>query len=218
MLKALLSFGASCGMCERHNVTITARSSRKVQNFLKPAELKRLDAALLDLIAEQPERIIGFSAIRLLLHTGMRKGEVLTLDWSMVDLENRVIHLAIDKASGENVGRDVMLTDAAAEVLRSLPKLKRGQWVFFGQRRDGHLVDLEYFWRTALARAGIRRVRIHDLRHSFAWRWRQAAAHVWRRCAGCAGRCRLPARPRALRMTHMRQAREASTQCRERWS
>jgi integrase len=168
LLKGLLSFGASRGLCDPDRITITARPSRKVQNFLKPAELKKLDAALVRLIKEHPSRVLGFAAIRLLLHSGMRKGEVLSLDWSAVDLDNRIVHLERDKASGENVGRDVYLSDAAVEILRSLPKLARGGWVFPGGRRDGHLVDLEYFFGTALARAKLKRVRIHDLRHSFA--------------------------------------------------
>ena len=70
-----------------------------------------------------------------------------------VDLDHRVIHLERDKASGENVGRDVLLSDAAVEVLRSLPRLARGGCVFFGRRREGHLIDLEYFWEQALKRA-----------------------------------------------------------------
>ena len=102
----------------------------------------------------------------------MRKGEVLSLDWSSVDLDHRVIHLERDKASGENAGRDVLLSDAACEVLRGLPRLARGGFVFFGKRRQGHLVDLEYFWEQALERAKLRHIRIHDLRHSYA------ASHV----------------------------------------
>ena len=62
----------------------------------------------------------------------------------MVDLDHRVIHLERDKASGEERGRDVVLSDAAVEVLRGLPRLARGGFVFFGRRRQGHLVDLEY--------------------------------------------------------------------------
>jgi integrase len=168
LLKGLLSFGASRGLCDPHRITITARPSRKVQNFLDPAELKRLDSALVQLIKQHPRRAVGFAAIRLLIHTGMRKGELLTLDWSSVDLENRVIHLERDKASGENKGRDVLLSDTAVEIFRSLPKLARGGWCFPGGRRDGHLIDLEYFFEAAIAKAKVKRVRIHDLRHSFA--------------------------------------------------
>jgi integrase len=168
LLKALIGFGASRGLCDPHRITLVGRSSRKLQNFLKPDELRRLDAALVALAAEQPHRILGFAALRLLLHTGMRKGEVLTLDWSRVDLDHRVLHLDRDKASGENVGRDVLLSHAAVEILRSLPRLARGGWVFPGGRREGHLKDLERFWPLALERAGLRRIRIHDLRHSYA--------------------------------------------------
>src|SRR5439155_24783096 len=126
MLKGLLSFGASRGLCDPHRIAITARPSRKVQNFLAPTELKKLDAALVGLMTEHPNRMLGFAAIRLLLHSGMRKGEVLSLDWSAVDLDNKVIHLETDKASGENVGRDVFLSDMAVDILRSLPLLARG--------------------------------------------------------------------------------------------
>ena len=168
MLKSLISFGASRALCEPHKITLKARPSRKVQNFLKTEQLKRLDAALIDLIAEQPERIVGFSAIRLMLHTGMRKGEVRELSWDDVDLEGRILHLQRDKSSGENVGRDVLLTDAAVQLLRSLPRMAHTDWVFFGRQRDSHIVDLERYWSAALERAGIRRVRMHDLRHSFA--------------------------------------------------
>ena len=167
-LKSLLGFAASRGLADIHKITLTPRPSRRVQNFLKPTELKRLDATLIKLIARQPERTLGFAALRLLLHTGMRKGEVLSLDWSNVDVDHRVIHLPRDKASGENVGRDVLLSEAACDVLRSLPRLARGGYVFFGRRRDGHIVDLEHNWEQALDRAKLRHVRIHDLRHSYA--------------------------------------------------
>ena len=46
--------------------------------------------------------------------------------------------------------------------------LARGGWVFFGRRRTGHIIDIEYPFMNALKRAKLRRVRPHDLRHSFA--------------------------------------------------
>jgi integrase len=168
MLKGLLSFGASRGLCDPHRITLKAGQARRVENYLTPAELKRLDAGLAKLAHEKPTRLFGFNALRLLLHTGMRKGEVLSLDWASVDLEHRVIHLERDKSSGENVGRDVLLSDAAVAILRSLPRLARGGWVFPGGVRDRHLRKLESFWGPALARARLRHVRIHDLRHSYA--------------------------------------------------
>jgi integrase len=171
-LKSMLNFARSRGLAETHKITIKPRPSRQIKNYLSLAERKRLDATLVKLIRQQPQRMLGFAALRLLLHTGMRKGEVLSLDWSHVDLDNRVIHLERDKASGENAGRHVLLSADACDLLHSLPRLARGGFVFFASRRQGHLVDLEYFWTQALDRAKLRHVRIHDLRHSFA------AAHV----------------------------------------
>ena len=79
-----------------------------------------------------------------------------------------MLHLQRDKSSGENVGRDVLLTDAAVQLLRSLPRLAHTNWVFFGRQRDSHIIDLERYWSASLERAGIKRVRMHDLRHSYA--------------------------------------------------
>ena len=131
-MKGILSYGASRGLCERHNITLKAVPSRKVANYMKPSQLKALDAALVELIAEQPHRILGFSAVRLLIHTGMRKSEVLTLrdDNGMIDLDGKVIHLGRDKTSGRNVGRDVLLSDTAVEILRGLPRQRRCGFVF----------------------------------------------------------------------------------------
>lgn len=170
LLKSLLNFATSRGLSDTQKITLRPRPSRQIQNYLKPGELKRLDAALVKLIRDQPHRALGFAALRLILHTGCRKGEVLSLDWSMVDLDHRIIRLPRDKAS--DTGRDVLLSDMACDVLRSLPRLARGGFVFFGRRRDGHLTYLDDFWAEALQRAKLRRVRIHDLRHSYA------ASHV----------------------------------------
>ena len=69
-LKSLLRFAASRGLADTHKIAITPRPSRQIQNYLKPGELKRLDAALVKLIREQPGRMMGFAALRLMLHTG----------------------------------------------------------------------------------------------------------------------------------------------------
>ena len=165
LLKAVLRFAGSRGLCIAPNIGLKPRPSRKVQNFLKPDELKRLDATLVKLIGEQPHRVIGYSAIRLMLHTGMRKGEVLALERDWADLEHAVIRLPRHKGSDE--GRDVLLSAPAVAILESLPVIG-SRYFFFGRKRGRHLHDIEAPFREALKRAGLRRIRPHDLRHSFA--------------------------------------------------
>jgi integrase len=168
LTRTLLKFARSRGLAETQRIDIKSRPSRHVQNFLKPDELVRVDTALATLAEEKPAQQLGYAALRLMLHTGMRKGEVLSLHWQHVDLAHRTIHLPRDKANDH--GRDVLLSDTAVEVLLSLPRLAYSDYIFFATRKNsnGHLADIRHPWRQALKRAGLRHVRPHDLRHSYA--------------------------------------------------
>jgi integrase len=108
---------------------------------------------------------IAFS-LRLLLLTGARVSEILTLTWNDVDLERGVLKLVRDKTSDS--GREVLLVPAAVAILRTLPRLKSSPFVFHSHAKCGHVTSLQVPWTEAIERSGLRRVRIHDLRHSFA--------------------------------------------------
>jgi integrase len=166
LLKTLLSFASSRGLSATQRIAITPTKSKQVANYYSPAELTRLDATLAAMIAQMPHRILALSALRLLLLTGARAGEILSLTWNDVDLRHAVLKLVRDKTSDS--GRDVLLVPAALEILRALPRLKSSPFVFHSHGRGGHLTSLQVPWAEALERAGLRRVRIHDLRHSFA--------------------------------------------------
>ena len=57
---------------------------------------------------------------------------------------------------------------AAADVLRRIPPLPGNPWVITGKLPGSRLSDLQPFWQRVRARAGVKDVRIHDLRHTFA--------------------------------------------------
>jgi integrase len=142
------------------------------QRFLSAAELSRLGGALqeierlggvprgIELYRIGPE-VIG--ALRLLLFTGARLNEILTLRWSEVDFEGACLHLA-DSKTGE---KTVYLGTPALEVLASLPR-GENPWVIPGGRPGSHLVNLRKPWVKILEFAGLEKIRLHDLRHSFA--------------------------------------------------
>ena len=100
--------------------------------------------------------------------TGCRKGEILTLRRTDVDLDAGELHLA-DAKSGP---RAVQLPPTAVRLLEALPRRKDSPWVFPGNDRHGRFVAdaLDHLWQTVRARAGLDDVRLHDLRHSFASR------------------------------------------------
>jgi integrase len=91
-------------------------------------------------------------------------GEILTLKWSYVDLERRLLLLPDSKTGA----KPIVLNEPSIEVLKSLPRLKNNPWVI-AARKDGlHIYSLQDSWEAVRNKAGVPDVRIHDLRHSFA--------------------------------------------------
>jgi integrase len=62
----------------------------------------------------------------------------------------------------------ILLGPPAQQVLSKLPKQSGAHWVFPAEAGVSHFQGVEKVWRKARDRAGLRGVRIHDLRHSFA--------------------------------------------------
>ena len=103
-------------------------------------------------------------AIRLLLLTGARLGEVLGMRWDQVDLAAGIWTKPATSTKQRREHR-VPLAPAAVEVIRQRPRL--GELVFC--RPDGGPVkDLRKTWSWACKRAKVPRVRIHDCRHTVA--------------------------------------------------
>jgi integrase len=137
---------------------------RKRQRFLGPDELARLGAVIVEEERHRTHAPSVFAAIRLLLFTGCRLSEILTLRWAEVDLDHSCLRLA-DSKTGEKV---VFLNSAARQVLSSLKREQDNPYVIPGARSGSHLVNLEKPWRRLREKAGLADVRLHDLRHSFA--------------------------------------------------
>ena len=140
---------------------IEKNAQRVYRRYLREPELLRLGRALDALEESEPVQV---GAIRLLLYTGCRKGEVLSLRWS--DIAGRLMMLR-DSKTGP---RQVDLGEAAQEALRRVPRQNGSPWVFPSAiRRAQRLGDLLPFWHgVVLPKAKITPLRLHDLRHTFA--------------------------------------------------
>ena len=136
----------------------------KRERYLTKDEMQRLGAALLDAQAKQTETPFTLAAIGLLILTGARLSEILTLKWQYVDLENRVLRLPDSKTGA----KPIYLNDAAIRLLRTLPTAQGNPFVIAGKKPSARLIDLQKPWRRIRAAANLDGVRIHDLRHSFA--------------------------------------------------
>ncbi len=132
------------------------------ERYLSPAELGRLGQTLAACASSELPSVIA--AIRLLLFTGCRRGEVLGLRWEDVDFERNMLRLS-DTKTGPRV---VRLNAPALEVLADLRE-RRGAspWVIVGGIEGKPLVGLPHAWQRIRRRAGLDEVRLHDLRHGF---------------------------------------------------
>ena len=136
------------------------------ERFLSEEEFRRLGRVLGEVEAEGRVCSSAVAAFRLLMLTGCRRNEVLTLRWEDVDLEAGELHLRDAKTGA----RSVALSPAARSVLASLPRRPDNPWVIAGMRPGARLSNLNNAWLVVRARADLKDVRIHDLRHSFASR------------------------------------------------
>lgn len=111
--------------------------------------------------------------VALLVGTGMRLDEALHLRWDDIDLDHRLIHVSRGRQGTTKSGeaRAVPIFDSVLPLLREL-KLARGSNVIVFPNPAGKVRSKPGVFRpfkNALAAAGLpTRIRLHDLRHSFA--------------------------------------------------
>jgi len=164
LLSRVFSLAIKWGHLERNparNVD-KFREAPPRRRFLSGDELSRFLQAL---DAESGKTTAN--ALKLLLMTGLRKMELLSLPWSEVNLEKGSIRLT--RTKNGNV-RDVVLNSVALELMKEI----RGNaepscpWVFPARSGDGHLIDVRKPLARAMKRAELTDLRPHDLRRSFA--------------------------------------------------
>jgi integrase len=121
------------------------------------------------------------------LRTGLRLGELLGLQWGDLDFNGRFVEVRRNLVAGRITTpkngrtRRVDMSQQLAEALRALLTARKAEtlrkgwpqlpdWVFCNEEGgplDGDNLRHRVFYRL-LAKAGLRRIRFHDLRHTFA--------------------------------------------------
>ena len=112
--------------------------------LLREDDLARLGATLRRLAYDRPVEV---AAVRLILLTGCRSGEVRRLRWRDVKCDRFVLH---ESKTGP---RQVPLGKAVREQLDRLSKMRSGDWVFTGTAPEGHMSEgpLYWFWLNPIA-------------------------------------------------------------------
>ncbi|MCE2494213.1 MAG: site-specific integrase [Alphaproteobacteria bacterium] len=129
------------------------------ERFLSTTEIRRLGEVLARHEADYPQPTV---IIRLLLLTGCRKGEIVSLKWRFYR-EGKLF--LPDSKTGP---RRVFLNAQARAILERQPR-SEGTYVFPSPLDPGRPLSSDLpLWYTVRKRVGIEDVRLHDLRHTLA--------------------------------------------------
>ena len=166
-----------------HNPIVGLKLGKKTSMEFEP--LSKEDVILLLKNIQDYEDGAFYPSILLALRTGMRIGEIKALKWKDLDFENRLIEVKRscrrERVTSPKNGksRRVDMTPHLAETLQALQTdrkrnaLQKGrpfsEWVFVNNR--GRMMRYKAFRKAlleCLKKAGLRKIRIHDLRHTYA--------------------------------------------------
>ena len=122
----------------------------------RPVMSLREEQLLLAASPEHLQRIITCA-----LHTGMRRGEILSQRWEDIDFDNRILHVTHSKTP-EGEAREIPLSNRLYTMLLA-HRGKRGPIFTYG---GDAIKIIKTTWASSLRRSGIRHFRFHDLRHT----------------------------------------------------
>ena len=154
------------------NIQNPVQLVRKPSSPLGRNRILSAEEELLLLEASQPianRNIYTRPFIILALETAMRRGELLSLRWSDIDLQKRTAFLKMTK-NGES--RCVPLSTRAIETLQLLPISSDSRVL------PVNFPALETNFKRATRRAGISNLRMHDLRHTATTRLAEKLTNV----------------------------------------
>ncbi len=157
ILRAIFKKGVEWGYCG----TNPAIGIKKLDE--PPGRVRFLsDEERESLLAACPERLRRI--VEIVLDTGLRRGELLSLKWEHIDFKNKQLRIERSK-NGDR--RDIPMTDRVFTNFKAIPKRVDTPFIFANP--DGtHFKSLKTTWGTAIRKSKIKDFTFHDLRHSFA--------------------------------------------------
>jgi integrase len=169
LLSKMLSLAVVWGV--RNDPTNPARAverypERSRERYLSGEEIKRLGEALSAAERDASEPWQAIAAIRLLLFSGCRRGEILQMRWEYIDYDNGVVLLPVSKTGRKTI----YLSAPLLQVLNGLPRKEGNPWLLPSRLavNDRPFQGVGHVWLRLRASADLHDVRLHDLRHTFA--------------------------------------------------
>lgn len=169
---------------------------REVRTRVKDSSVYSVEEIniLMDLLRNEPAPYHWYIFIRLAIATGMRRGELLGLEWNKVNLDKGIIKVRQQLSKDRNKGHNIIPPKVGSrrsihlpvEIIKDLKKYKsycrrekvklqhkwaetNRDWVFFTEEGTHFHIDTPTkWWRRFLKRNEFKLIRLHDLRHTSA--------------------------------------------------
>ncbi len=159
LLLGILNKAVKWGFLTHNPLTIEMTKEMKKEYILPLGDINRLISN-----ANPPLKYI----IMIGINTGMRKGEILKLEWSYVNLEENFITLKAQITKTRTIRR-IPLNNTMIKLFIELRAQRNGEMYIFTSPKTGKpYTDLKKSWYSLLRRCNIKEFRFHDLRHCFA--------------------------------------------------
>lgn len=161
LLKTTFSLAVSNGKLDKNPVKAVKlfKENNARIRYLLPEEEAKLMAAL-------PSYFRPLATLA--LHTGLRRGELLSLQWPDINFETRTLTV---RRSKHGEARHVPLNSVAYDTLMALKRARKVLAVhLFATESGGQLHKFGHIWVSAVKRAGFDDLHFQDLRHTFASR------------------------------------------------
>ena len=107
------------------------------------------------------------NAIRLLVLTGARKNELLSATWEQFDLEKGVWTKPAHSTKQKKM-EHLPLSTQVVSLLKEMAEKAKTSYLFPGKIPEKPVQDIKKAWHTITTQADLKKVRIHDLRHTHA--------------------------------------------------
>jgi integrase len=168
LLSVMMSFAVKLGWRDDNPVKGLDRNPEERRyRYLSGDELRRLTEAL-----AKHSRRDAANAVRLLLLTGARRGEVLAASWDQFDLAAGIWTKPSSHTKQKREHR-VPLSAPARQLLAEMRsdadrRKEISPYLFPARDGAGAIADIKKSWETVCKAAAIKGVRVHDLRHTYA--------------------------------------------------
>lgn len=120
-----------------------------------------------DLLMASIDNLHLHAFITLALNTGSRAGELKTLQWENVFMDEKFMTIRNSLSKNKKTVHKP-LNKSAIVALERLKKNNNSEWVFYNENTNFHFITFRRSFKKACEKANLENIRIHDLRHTFA--------------------------------------------------